>query len=64
MWYESKLQGNLEEFLSCGDMKELITCMTELAARVDPNAATPGRGRVGTPLEPSKARQDARVPRR
>jgi len=33
---ESKLQGNLEEFLSCGDMKELITCMTELAARVEP----------------------------
>ena len=33
---ETKLQGNLDEFLSCGDMKELTTCMTELGARVEP----------------------------
>ena len=33
---EKKLQGNLDEFLSCGDMKELVTCMTELATRVEP----------------------------
>merc|ERR1719424_475003 len=33
---EKKLQGNLDEFISCGDMKELVTCMTELATRVEP----------------------------
>merc|ERR1740139_797688 len=37
---EKKLKGNLEEFLSCGDMKELVTCTAELSTRVEPAKRT------------------------
>ena len=38
-----KLEGNLEEFLSCGDMDELVTCLKELMPRVEPGSRDLGK---------------------